>query len=70
MKKSTRKYPNKNQIEEYKGLIETIDSIVEDMPDGAWFATLEGETETWLNENGYSHLCPNDFLQKHYIGNK
>ncbi|MDD0824605.1 hypothetical protein PTQ27_09060 [Mannheimia sp. AT1] len=68
MRTTKRKYPNKDQINEYKGFIETIDSIAENMSDGAWFITLETETEVWLNEKGYSHLCPNDFLQKHYIG--
>ncbi|TLU75405.1 hypothetical protein FE589_08755 [Mannheimia varigena] len=63
MKKKRK--PNQQQIREYQGFIQAVKDMAEDMPDGAYLATLESETERWLSEKGFAHLCEYDFMMKY-----
>lgn len=62
--KNKRK-PNQQQIREYQGFIRAVKDMIEDMPNGAYLAALESETERWLSENGFRHLCEHDFMMKY-----
>lgn len=65
MKKLKKKTPNKEQIREYISYMKGMQESFKDLSDGAFFAVMQSETETWLNENGFSHLDPYDFYIKY-----
>ncbi|MFC2544881.1 MAG: hypothetical protein ACFNUN_08490 [Aggregatibacter sp.] len=62
---SKRKLLSKEKIEEYKGFLIHVKEMCIDMPDGAFFATMQSETELWLENNGLSHLDPYEFYIKY-----
>lgn len=65
MKKKHYKEPSKDKINEYKGYIEAIQEIADDMPDGAFIETMRTETERWLIDNGFHDIEPLDFYIQH-----
>lgn len=42
---------SKDKLEEYQGFIKQLNDVFDDLPDGAYLATMESETRRWLKEN-------------------
>ena len=42
---------SQDKLEEYQAFINTLNDIYDDLPDGAYLATMESETRRWLKEN-------------------
>lgn len=40
-----------DKLEEYQAFINTLNDVYNDLPDGAYLATMESETRHWLKEN-------------------
>lgn len=40
-----------DKLEEYQAFINTLNDVYDDLPDGAYIATMEDETRRWLKEN-------------------
>lgn len=40
-----------DKLEEYQAFINTLNDGYDDLPDGAYLATMEDETRRWLKEN-------------------
>lgn len=40
-----------DKLEEYQAFINTLNDVYDDLPDGAYLATMEDETRRWLKEN-------------------
>lgn len=40
-----------DKLEEYQAFINTLNNVYDDLPDGAYIATMEDETRRWLKEN-------------------
>ena len=40
-----------DKLEEYQAFINTLNDVYNDLPDGAYLATMESETRRWLKEN-------------------
>lgn len=59
------KGPSSEKINEYKGYIEAVEDIADDMPDGAFIETVRMETEQWLINNGFHDIDPMDFYIRH-----
>lgn len=43
--------PSKDKLEEYKGFINALNGMFNELPDGAYLALMEDETRRWLKEN-------------------
>lgn len=42
---------SQDKLEEYQAFINTLNDVYDDLPDGAYLATMESETRRWLKEN-------------------
>lgn len=42
---------SKDKLEEYQGFIKQLNDVFDDLPDGAYLATMESETKRWLKDN-------------------
>lgn len=42
---------SKDKLEEYQWFIKQLNDVFDDLPDGAYLATMESETREWLKEN-------------------
>ena len=42
---------SQSKLKEYQAFINTLNDIFDDLPDGAYLATMESETRRWLKEN-------------------
>ena len=40
-----------NKLAEYQGFINALNDVFNDLPDGAYLATMESETREWLKEH-------------------
>ncbi len=40
-----------DKLTEYQGLIQMLNDMYDDLPDGAYLATMETETKRWLKDN-------------------
>lgn len=42
---------SKDKLKEYQGFIKQLNDVFDDLPDGAYLATVESETRRWLKQN-------------------
>lgn len=42
---------SQDKLEEYQAFIKALNGIFDELPDGAYLATMESETRRWLKEN-------------------
>lgn len=42
---------SQDKLEEYQAFINALNGIFDELPDGAYLATMESETRRWLKEN-------------------
>ena len=53
-----------DKLAEYKEFIKQLSILFDDLPDGAYMATMETETKHWLKDNGIK-ANPLDFYLKY-----
>lgn len=54
---------SQDKLEEYQAFINALNNVFDDLPDGAYLATMESETRRWLKENKIKVDALNFYLE-------